>query len=183
MKLKKANAALGLLAILLLIAHAGYQVVAYTIFYYNPVVTKVLAWTFAGIVALHAVLGMSIVMFANEGNDLRKYRRHNRRTILQRASAIGILVLLVLHIQCYPLLRSGTAGLVAAEIVQFLFFACIFTHVSTSFTNALVTLGLLSDMDKKERIDKALWVICGAAFAVCVFVIGKTYIALAGMPE
>ena len=36
-------------------------------------------------------------------------------------------------------------------------------------------------MCKKKKIDRVVWVICAVLWAVTVFVVGKTYIALAAM--
>ena len=180
MRLKKANAILGLFAILILLAHAGYQTVAYIMFIYNPLVTRLLGWITVAVVSAHAILGMSMLAFAHDGGSVA-YPGINRRTILQRASAIGIMVMLVLHIKAYDILSSGTPGLIAAELIQLLFFSFIFIHIGTSFTNAYVTLGLLYDMDRKNKIDRTVWVICAVLWAVTVFVVGKTYIALATM--
>ena len=182
MKLKKANAILGLLTMAILLIHAGYQVIAYVLFLYDPMVTRILAWATAGVCSLHAVLGMSIVMFRHDGSTAAQYPEANLRTVIQRASAIGMLVMLVLHVKAYDILKSGTPGLIFAELVQVLFFSCVFAHIATSFTNAFITLGVLSDMERKKKNDRAVWVICVAAWAVCVFVIGRTYLILASMP-
>ncbi len=181
MKLKKANAILGLFAICILLAHAGYQIVAYILFLYNPMVTKVLGWLTVAVVFMHAILGMSMVMFVHDGGSLSAYPKANQRTILQRASAIGIMVAVVLHIKSFEMLSSGNLGLAAAELTQFIFFSCVFTHIATSFSNAFVTLGLLGDMDKKKKIDRVVYVICAVLWAVAVIVVGKTYVALAAM--
>ena len=181
MKLKKANAMLGLLAILILLAHAGYQVIAYILFIYNPLVTKLLGWASVAVVSAHAVLGMSMLMFVHDGGNTKAYPALNKRTILQRASAIGIIVMLVLHIKAYDILTSGTPGLVAAELIQLLFFSCVFTHIGTSVSNAFVTLGLLGDMDRKKKTDRIVYVICAALWAAAVLVVGKTYVVLAAM--
>lgn len=181
MKLKKANAALGLLAIAILLVHAGYQVVAYLLFIYNPVVTQVLAWMTVGVVAFHAIMGMSMVFFLHDGVTVKSYPRANLRTILQRASAIGIMVMLILHIKAFAIMKSGTPGLIAVEFIQFLFFTSVFTHIGTSFSNAFVTLGLLEDMEKKKKIDRVTWVICAVLWAITVFVVGKTFIAVSQM--
>ena len=183
MKLKKANASLGLLSIAILLTHAVYEVVTYILFIYDPVTVKILGWACAGIVALHAVLGMCIVMFSHDGSALKQYPKANLRTILQRASAIAILVLVVLHILSHNMLQSGTAGLIGAEVVQFLFFTCVFIHIATSFSSAFVTLGWLQNMETKKRIDLAVWIICGILWAVAVFVVAKTMVSLAAMPE
>ena len=182
MKLKKANAILGLLTMAILLIHAGYQVIAYVLFLYDPVVTGILAWATVVVCSLHAVMGMSIVMFCHDGSTAAQYPGANLRTVIQRASAIGILVMLVLHVKAYDILKSGTPGLIFAELMQMLFFSCVFAHIAASFTNAFITLGLLSDMERKKKIDRAVWVICAAAWAVCVFVIGRTYLILASMP-
>ena len=86
MKIKKTNAILGLLAILILLAHAGYQVIAYILFIYNPLVTKLLGWATVAVVSMHAVLGMSMLMFVHDGSSARSYSGMNLRTILQRAA-------------------------------------------------------------------------------------------------
>ena len=182
MKLKKANAILGLPAILILLTHAIYQIIAYILFIYNPAVTKILAWATVALVSLHAVLGMSIVMFSHEGSAVMKYKKENFRTILQRGSAIGIMVTMILHIKAFDILKSGTAGLIAAELIQLLFFSCVFTHIATSFSNALVTLGLIEDMGRKNRIDRAIYIICALICLAAIPVVGRTYIALASMP-
>lgn len=181
MKIKKTNAILGLLAILILLAHAGYQVIAYILFIYNPLVTKLLGWATVAVVSMHAVLGMSMLMLVHDGGNAQAYPAMNMRTILQRASAIGIMVMLVLHIKAYDILTSGTPGLIAAELIQLIFFSCTFTHIGTSFSNAFVTLGVLDDMDRKRKIDRVTYVICAVFWAVTVLVVGKTYAALAAM--
>ena len=94
MKLKKANAIFGLLTIAMLLIHGGYEVYAYINLLYNPGVTKLLGLLILGALIIHMALGMGIMMFANDGSELRKYPKLNRGTIIQRASAIGILVFL-----------------------------------------------------------------------------------------
>ena len=181
MKLKKANAILGLLSILILLAHAGYQIAAYILFLYDPLTTKVLGWAAAAVISLHAVLGMSMLFFVHDGSSLKAYPKANMRTILQRASAIGMMVTLILHIKAFDILITGTPGLIATELIQLVFFTCVFTHIATSFSSAFVTLGLLGDTDRKKKLDIAIYVICGLIWAAAVLVVGKTYIALAAM--
>ena len=61
MKLKKINAALGLLSIVFMLLHMGYTVYAYLAFYYNPFLKNLFAVPFMVLVCLHAVLGMMTV--------------------------------------------------------------------------------------------------------------------------
>lgn len=178
MTLKKANAACGLLTIFFLLAHAGYQMVTFVMMYHNSTITRILGWACVAAVMMHAVLGMCIMMFSHDGSSLRRYPRENRRTIIQRASAVGIMVLLLLHIQSFGIMTSGTLGLIAAELIQFLFFTCVFLHIGTSFSNAFVTLGWLDDMERKKKTDKVVWVICAVTWAAAVIIVGRTYIVL-----
>ena len=184
MKLKKANALFGLLTILLLLVHAGYQMIAYVKFLYNPFVTKLLSYLVLGALLIHMVLGMSILMFAHDGSDLGKYPRQNRAVILQRASAIGILVFVFGHMKAYDILTSHFGGhfsLVLALLLQTLFFGSAFLHVGISFSRALITLGLLSSPEKKKILDWVVWVLCGIAFVVILIIMAKTYGMLWGM--
>ena len=59
MTLKKVNAALSLLATLLLLVHVGYSCFEYLTFYYNPTLTKLLAVPFMVVVCLHWALSSS----------------------------------------------------------------------------------------------------------------------------
>ena len=106
MRLKKINAALGLLSIVAMLLHIGYTVFAYLAFYYNPTLKLLTAVPFMVLVCLHAVCGMLTVFLQADGTRLDLYPKKNLRTILQRASAALMLPLLILHINPYGLLAS-----------------------------------------------------------------------------
>ena len=186
MKLKKSNAVLGLLTIVLLLIHSGFEMYAYIQFIYSPVVTKVLGLLILGALICHIITGMSIMMFSNEGTELRKYSGLIRGTILQRASAIGILVFLLGHLNAFAIMNSHVGGvfsLIIALIIQSLFFGCVFLHIGTSLSKAFITLGFLESLDTKNRIDKVVWIISAIAYIAIMVVIGKTFIMLWSMPQ
>lgn len=186
MKLKKANAIFGLLTIAMLLVHAGYQMYAFIMFVYNPGVTKVLGALILIALILHMILGMSIMMFANDGSELKKYPKENKDTILQRVSAIGILVFLFGHLNAYEILTShfgGVLSLIIALLIQALFFGCAFIHVGTSFSRAFVTLGLLESMETKKKIDLVVKVLLVILFIAIMIVLTQTYIALWSNPS
>ena len=106
MKLKKANAVLALLAILIMLMHVGYSVFAYLTMYYNPFLSKLFAWSFMVIACLHAVCGMLAVFLQSDGTRLDQYPKKNLRTILQRVSAALIFPLLILHINTFALMKG-----------------------------------------------------------------------------
>lgn len=176
MKLKKASAVLGLLSILLMLAHVVYSVFAYLTMYYNPMVTKLLAWPFLAAVCLHAVFGMLTVFLQADGTRMDLYPKKNIRTILQRVSAALIFPLLILHVFTYSLMQGfaqqGQKGLVILIMLgEILFFAVIITHVVTSTTKAFITLGWMTSLQTQSRVEKVLYVIGAIVFVVAAVVI------------
>ena len=181
MRIKKANAAFGLLTILMLIIHAGYQMVAFVKFVHDEKITMTLGAIIMVCMVIHMVLALTIVMIAGDGTNISAYPRDNIRTILQRASAIGIMVLILGHLNSFKILTSSSAGLVIASIIQIVFFGMVFIHIATSFSNAFVTLGLLESEGKKKTIDRVMMILCSVAFAVVCVITIRTYAMLAAM--
>ena len=178
-RMKKINAVLGLLTIVLLIVHAAYNVFCYLTMYYNPVLKQAVSLPLMIAVCLHAVLGMSMVFLNRDGGDLRVYSEYNKETILQRISAALILPILFIHIKTFALMSSSAESgaklpVILLILVEILFFGIVFTHISISFSRALITLGLLSDIDKKRRLDKFMYIFCALLFAICVIAIVRT---------
>ena len=183
MKLKKCNAVLSLLATVLLLAHLGYSCFAYLTFYYNPLLTKLLAIPFMVIVCLHAVCGMSAVFLQSDGTRPDLYPVQNRATYLQRLSAALIFPLMILHINTFGLLQSsaeaGKTGFVLLLMLSGpLFFADILTHTAVSVSRALITLGILSSRDAQKRLDRVIYGIGAVAFAAASFTVVRGQIAM-----
>ena len=176
MGLKRANAALGLLSALFMIAHIAYNVFCYLTFFYDPVLKMVFSLPFIVLVCAHAILGMLTVFLSSDGTRLDEYPRQNRRTVLKRVSAALIFPLLIVHVQSFGLMqRFSEAGnmplvvlLIAAEV---LFFAVVITHIATSLTAGLVTLGLLGSKEAQERIDRVVYVLGALTFVVSTYAI------------
>ena len=172
MKLKKLNANLSLLTLLLLLIHEGYQLYAYITFYYNPMLTKVSGRAVVCCFILHAIMS-AICVFALHDSKTIAYKKLNIRTVSQRVSAVMLLLLLPIHILSFPLLQSsaGGAGYVLVETVQIIYYAALSCHISLSFSNSLVTLGRLTDIKKKRVIDIIVLAICALLFiAVSVII-------------
>jgi len=183
MKLKKINAALGLLSIAAMILHIGYTVFAYLAFYYNPTLKLLTAIPFMALACLHAVCGMLTVFIQSDGTRLDLYPRQNARTILQRASAALMLPLLILHINTFGLLQSSAeAGqwiwFALLMLSQPLFYGVVQTHIAVSVTRGLITLGWLSSTEKQKVIDRVVYILCALAFAVSTFVVVRTELAM-----
>ena len=183
MRLKKINAVLGLLSILLILLHIGYSVFCYLTFYYNPVLKLVFAYPFMVCVCLHAICGMMIVFTMKDGGRADLYPKQNKRTILQRASAALIFPLLILHINTFSLMQASaergyTVCIILLILAEMLFFADVITHVAVSLTNGFITLGWLSDRELQKSIDKVAYVIGAIFFVISVYAIVKGQVVM-----
>ncbi|MBR6959855.1 MAG: hypothetical protein IKH76_05185 [Clostridiales bacterium] len=177
MRIKKVNAAVSLFSCLGLTAHVIYNAVAYIIFYYNPVLSKALGFGVMGLICIHACLSIIIVASSHDSARIR-YKRLNMRTLFQRITAVMMLLLLPLHIFNFDLIHKSGVGLVfwLLESVQVLFYAAVMYHMALSFSNALVTLGLLESVRKKKVIDTVLLVTASIMFiAMGIIVLTTQY--------
>lgn len=172
MKTKKWNARLALFSAGLLVIHSLYQAIAYLTMYYNPVISAVTGFALAGAVLLHAILS-AVSVFKLHDSKIIAYKKLNIKTVLQRATAIIIVLLLPLHIISFNLLKSslGTVWYGLTEMVQILFYAAVYSHFALSFTNALITLGKLENINTKRKIDILLYVVCAVMFIITSTVI------------
>ena len=183
MRLKKINAALGLLSIAAMLLHIGYTVFAYLAFYYNPTLKLLTAIPFMVLACLHAVCGMLTLFLQSDGTRLELYPKQNARTILQRVSAALMLPLLILHINTFGLLQSSAEArqwiwFALLMLSQPLFYGTVLTHIAVSVTRGLITLGWLSSTEKQKVIDRVVYILCALAFVVSTFVVVRTELAM-----
>ena len=179
---KKVNAVLGLAITAALLVHIIYEIYAYLTFYYNPVLTKILAFTTLGLGALHILLSAFIVFISHDKGKGIRYPALNIRTLLQRISAVAIAVMLILHMNTFAAL-SATAGtsralFVTVLIVQVLFYLTVFVHIAVSASNAFITLGIISSGKARKTLDIIIWILCAILFAAASFVVVKTQVAM-----
>ena len=183
MKLKKLNAGLGLLSILLILLHIGYSVYAYLALYYNPFLKLVFAVPFMVIACLHAVLGMMTVFMQADGIRMDLYPKQNRATILQRGSAALIFPLLIMHINTFSMMKAaaekGQIPIILLLIAGvLLFYAVVITHVAVSLTKALITLGLLTSRKTQQMLDKIIYVLGAVIYVIAVYAVVKGQITM-----
>ena len=176
MGLKKASAVLALLTILALLAHVGYNVFCYLTFYYNPMLKTLTAAPVIVFACLHAIAGMCSVFLLGDGTRVGPYQRQNRRTVIQRVSAALIFPLLIVHLNTFGILSDASqhgAWLLFCLVLvaQVAFYAVVAMHVATSFSRALITLGLLSSKKTQAHADRIANVVCACLFLVASFVV------------
>ncbi len=173
--MKKANAGISLLICILMLIHVLYEVISFVVFFYNPVVTKVLGYVLVAAIVAHAGLSMAIV-FGRHDSKTITYKALNIRTLLQRIFAGLMCVLIPLHIFAFKLLSKsvGTVFFSLFLLIMVIFYWSVFSHVALSFTNALVSLGWLGDMKKKKVADIIIWILCFLMFLAASFIITMT---------
>ena len=181
MRIKKWNARLSLLTLALLLIHEVYQLYTYIAFYYNPTLTAVTGFAAAGCFVLHGILSAACV-FALHDSKTVAYKKLNIRTVLQRISAVMIIMLLPLHIFSFILLQAsvGSGWFVVIEAVQIIYYAALSCHIALSFSNAFITLGLLSDIKKKRITDIVVLIICALLFIAASVIITMIHTQIFG---
>ena len=172
MNIKKWNARLSLLTVVLFLIHEGYHLYAYTTMYYNPVMSKVTGYALVGALGLHVILSIISVFVLHDAKKVT-YKKLNIKTVIQRVSAVLIVLLLPIHILSFGLLQSSVGGIgyILTEIAQILFYAALCCHIAVSFSNALITLGYLTEMRRKRIIDIVAAVICAILFLAASVII------------
>ena len=162
--MKKGNTAAAWLLIPILLGHLGTMSYSMLTGWYRYGVCKALAYASAALTAVHVGLSLLILFFKNDGADLGRYKKMKLRVILQRASALGILALLHLHVGAFDFIAAGSAlsrlqklGILLTEL---LFFAAIFVHLGVSVGRSPITFGLLREKEQLRRADRITFVIC-----------------------
>ena len=161
MTLRKINACLSLVVVLLLFDHAAFNGVWMLARGAIVKSTDDISWVMFGAMMVHAILSIVLAILGHKGAEKRKckgYPNFNRGTYLQRASGIALIVLTVLHI-------AGTAGplrppQIVHAVLPPLFFAIALIHTAISGSKAFITLGIGNTIVYKIA-DIAIKVLCG----------------------
>lgn len=184
MLLKKCNAICSWIIIGILIGHLGTMSYSMLTGWYNLSVCKKLAQGTAIAVAIHVTLSLILVFFFHDGTDFSKYKKQNRRIILQRVSALVMLALLHLHIKAFGFIVAGTVLSVADKgfilITEFVFFGSIFVHLGVSFSRSLISMGIIRSDAAQKRADCVLGILCGLLFVVTMVALTRFVILWTG---
>ena len=171
--MKKLNAVWGWLAIVALLGHLITMTYSLSTGWYDFTICKTLAYATAVVVGGHVIFALIIVMFVHDGANLGRYAGLNKRTIIQRASGIAVLVLLVAHVHSFGFIVAGEPLDAPAKafiiVTEVLFFAAICTHLATSFSKSLVTWGLVREEATERRVDLVSEIVCAILFIVPSF--------------
>jgi succinate dehydrogenase hydrophobic anchor subunit len=110
------------------------------------------------------------------------YKRLNLETVIQRVSAVIMVVLFPFHINTYDFLKINSHGAAFwfAETVYIVFYSALFSHIAVSFSKALISLGKLEDDSKRRSINKAAALICALAALITIIITIRTHIKMFG---
>lgn len=174
MKLKKFNAILGLAIIAAVLCHAGTMTYSLITFWYDLTICKFFAHLSVALMIAHILTSICIFFFLHDGSSLR-YSRMNKRTIIQRVTAVLMIILIHFHITAYSHMATGEALSQSQAIIscltECLYIISVFLHTSVSFSKAFTTLGLISSSKAAKRLDIAAFTVCTAAGIVALYAV------------
>lgn len=179
MRLKKLNAVLGLGIIAAVLCHAGTMTFSLITFWYNLAVCKTLAHVAVGLLILHVLTSICIFFFCHDGSDMG-YPRQNMRAVLQRVTAVLMMILIHFHTRAYAhmatgeTLAPGRAVLTCALDVIFILSVCV--HIAVSVSKSFVTLGWIGSSKTAGRIDRIAAAACILLGAVALFAVVRFFI-------
>ena len=181
---KKVNAVCGLAVSVSVLIHIVYVIYAYLTFYYNPLLTRIIADTTLLFAGIHIIFSAVIVFLLHDRGNGMLYPRLNMRTLIQRVSAVLMILMLVLHINTFKLLSSSSESnrvlFAAVMISQVLFYASALLHVALSAGNALITLGAISTVRSRKTVDVIVWIICAVLFTTVSVTVLRTELIMFG---
>ena len=167
MNLRKINAIISMLIVVLLFDHAIFYSVVMLSRYRIAAHATVLPWVITILVVIHAILSIAMAVLGHKGTENRKcnmYNRLNAKTMLQRYSGLLMIVLLVVHI-----VGSGThfQPKMLHAVLHPIFFAVVLMHLAVSMSKAFITLGI-GNAKLVKVFDVVMPVVCCIIFAAAV---------------
>ena len=143
--LKKANAALALLGILLAAIHAAICAIDGFFAAPHPAGASPLTAALAVAFLAHAMISMGILFF-NKSDNSKLYAAHNKQTAEQRIAAIALIALAGVHYAIFSgngyLKRLFMSGFPVIGVSLLLLATAFTSHVMASVHRALITLGI-----------------------------------------
>lgn len=178
--MKKVNACITWILILLFYSHLLVMSYSLATGWYDYNICKTLARATGVVISIHAILSIIVVLFLHDGVRVGYYAKRNTKTIIQRVTAIIILIFVHLHVKAFRFIVQGThlstTDKIFILVTEFIFFGANFLHLTVSFSKSLITMGLLRSDDKEKLINKIVLVInvvlmCVATISLTLFII------------
>ena len=170
--MKKGNAVLALLTIAAMLVHT--ELMSYSLMtgWYDYISCMIVGEVALLLLTLHASMSLIIVFFRHDGSDLTGSWRFNIKTIIQRGTGLLLILMVHLHMGAYEFIAArevlDASGAISRIVMEVVFAACLLAHIATSFSKALITLGLVASEKTVRRIDTIT--------TVAVIVLGATFV-------
>ena len=152
------------------LAHIAFVVYMYISYQYFYVPHMILAGLASFLTALHVLLSIVILLSHDAGPGVL-YPSANIKTILQRASAFLMLLMLPLHFRAYNFMGDPGVPLTQGQfigklLITLLFFAFVFLHIAISVPRACVTFGDVRSEKIIQRIERISFAVCVLLFVI-----------------
>lgn len=174
--MKKINACITWVLTLLFYGHLLVMSYSMATGWYNYIICKTLARATGIAISIHAILSIIVVLFLHDGTKVGYYAKKNTKTMIQRITAIMILIFVHLHVKAFGFIVEEAALSVAEKVfilvTEYVFFGANFMHLTVSFSKSLITMGLLRSDAKEKLINKIMLVI--NVVLMCISVISLT---------
>ena len=159
----------------LFVAHLGIMTFSMFTGWYDFKICNIVGYAALGLICVHAFCSVIVLFFLHDGAALDQSPSENFQTILQRASAIALLILIHPHMVNYEFMGTGellsNSEVIFRIVLELLFLITVVIHVSTSFSKSFVSLGLASSQRAVDRLNFAAYLFCTIGLIVCGFAI------------
>ena len=167
LSLRRFNAYIALLTVLALCYHSLTMGYSMWTGWYSRDVSVSSAWIVGGCVVVHVFLVLVLFFFFAEGGAVT-YKKDPVSIMIQRVSAIAIIILLHFHMRAYTSVAMGQRldGLMFAFYVatELAFFGFVMAHVAVSFAQGLMLVHWVRVPGAIKAIDKVCYWVCGILF-------------------
>ena len=175
MNIRKINSKITGILIITVLAHYGICLYSLSFGWYNPLVTKITAIAPCVVFVAHALLSLYKLLFVHDKVKGFCYPKYNIKTLIQRISAILMVITLPFHIKAFPLMFAGLflfwpdrMALVAIELI---FFLTMFVHMAISIPRACITFGDIRFDETEKKIQTISYIACAILFLAGCFVV------------
>ena len=175
MNLRKINAVISILIVLLFLDHSIFYAVVMLSRYRIPGTITVLPRLMLLLTAMHAILSIAMAVLAHKGTGKQKYNTYgklNVLTMIQRFSGILMILLLIVHLAGA---NTHFQPQLLHAVLHPIFFAVVLIHLAISGSKAFITLGIgnakfVKVMDVMMRgLCCIIFIACVVGFYLCLF--------------
>ncbi|MEG1560489.1 MAG: hypothetical protein RRY79_06850 [Clostridia bacterium] len=123
------------------------------------------------LLVIHIIISLCVFFFSNDSGVVGHYGFLNKSTIIQRISAIAMMILVHVHLIGGFFGKDGAPDQPLKTILcifEILFLASICLHISLSVPKALITLGLTQKEKTINASKKISYVFIALVFLFCL---------------